>query len=284
MNKISILLPIYNDEKYIEKSIKSVLNNTYNSYELVVINDGSTDSSVSIIESFNDNRIKIYNKSNSGLIDTLNYGLKKCENEIIMRMDGDDEIDKNKIEIQLSSFLIRKPIILGTGGYVIDNDSKIKKRISLHEEHHKVLKSMKYMKPSIIHASIMTLKSSLLKAGAYDHKFEVAEDYELFYRLGKLGELRNINQPLYRVRKNSENVSIQRSETQLLNTMIARDLYNNKDLKSINKELYLFSKQRIQRSLGFKLFNKVNIQLTKSTNPLLIIVYRLLRKILTYFI
>ena len=74
----------------------------------------------------------MFNKSNSGLIETLNYGLKKCKNEIIMRMDGDDEIDTEKISKQLEKYFSNsKSILLGTGGSVIDNNSKFKNLVNV---------------------------------------------------------------------------------------------------------------------------------------------------------
>ena len=70
----------------------------------------------------------------------------------------------------------------------------------------------------------MFYKDSIIKSGGYDEKFNIAEDYELFYRLSRLGELGTL-MPLYKIRKNKENISVIRSRTQLLNTMIARKLY-----------------------------------------------------------
>ena len=87
---ISILLPVHNVEKYIRESINSIFRNSYKNLELLIVNDGSTDNTEEIIKSFSDRRIKYLKKSNSGLIETLNYGIKKCNNSIIMRMDGDD--------------------------------------------------------------------------------------------------------------------------------------------------------------------------------------------------
>ena len=138
--KISILLPLYNDELYIKKAIQSVFANSYKNFELVVINDGSNDNSLEIVKSINDERLKIYTKSNTGLIDTLNYGLTKCNYEIIMRMDGDDEIEKEKIETQLLFFKKLNPIILGTGGYIINNFSEIKSKVDVPENNKSILK------------------------------------------------------------------------------------------------------------------------------------------------
>ena len=258
MNKISILLPVYNDEKYIEKAIRSVLNNTYNSYELVVINDGSTDSSVSIIESFKDNRIKIYNKSNTGLIDSLNYGLKKCNNDIIMRMDSDDEIKSNKIKVQLNAFLESNSILMGTGAYIIDDESKVTRRINVPVEHKKIINSQNNLTTAIIHPSIMFYKEAIIKSGGYDEQFEVAEDYELFYRIARIGQISNINLPLTLLRKHDQNVSVKKSSKQILNTLVARKVYkNNLSIMKIDQKLYSTTQNEILDSISYNLLNNV---------------------------
>jgi glycosyltransferase involved in cell wall biosynthesis len=122
--KISILLPVFNEEKYIKKCIQSILDSSYQNYEVVIVNDGSTDETLSIVNKIDDPRIKVYNKQNSGLTDSLNYGIDKCENEIIMRMDGDDLIHPLKIENQLDEFNRKDIILLGTEGVTINHENK----------------------------------------------------------------------------------------------------------------------------------------------------------------
>jgi glycosyltransferase involved in cell wall biosynthesis len=279
--KISILLPLYNDELYIKKAIQSVFANSYKNFELVVINDGSNDNSLEIVKSINDERLKIYTKSNTGLIDTLNYGLTKCNYEIIMRMDGDDEIEKEKIETQLLFFKKLNPIILGTGGYIINNFSEIKSKVDVPENNKSILKKMRLLQPSIIHASIMFYKDAIIKAGKYDEKFSVAEDYELFYRLSRMGDLRNINIPFYKIRKNSENVSVTSSRTQLINTMIARRLYQNQNLKKVNINDYNHYKEKTKNSMVFKIIDFLNNKINNSKSGLLKNLCKVLRKIIT---
>ncbi len=279
--EISVLLPVFNDAKYIKRAINSVLINSYSNYELIIVNDGSTDNSLEIINSIKDERIKVFNKSNSGLIETLNYGLKKCNNEIIMRMDGDDEIDKEKISIQISNFSNSKSILLGTGGSIIDNMSKLKSLVNVPEDNISILKKMRKMQPSIIHASIMFYKDAIIKSGSYDEKFSVAEDYELFYRLSKLGELSNINIPLYKIRKNEENVSVTRSRTQLLNTMIARKLYFDPKTFKVDTEDYSKTKIEIEKSYTFKAINLLNNKINNSSNQFLNALLKIFRKIIS---
>ena len=234
-----------------------------------------------VINSIKDERIKVYNKSNSGLIETLNYGLKKCNNEIIMRMDGDDEIGKDKISIQLSNFSNSNSILLGTGGSIIDNMSKFKSLVNVPENNTSILKKMRKMQPSIIHASIMFYKDAIIKSGSYDEKFSVSEDYELFYRLSRLGELSNIDIPLYKIRKNEENVSVTKSRTQLLNTMIARKLYSNPKTFKVNIEEYSKTKIEIEKSYTFKVINLLNNKINNSSNQFLSTLFKIFRKIIS---
>jgi len=93
LHKVSIIMPVYNSEKYLEKAIKSVLNQTYTNFELISVDDGSTDDSLSILKKYEeiDSRIKVYHKPNGGISSTRNYGLKKATGKYIAFLDNDDE-------------------------------------------------------------------------------------------------------------------------------------------------------------------------------------------------
>lgn len=97
-NKISIIVPVYNSEKYISKCLDSLVNQTYSNIEIIVINDGSIDNSDKIIKKYNDKRIKYYNKKNEGIGKTRNYGIDKATGEYVMFIDSDDYIEKNCCE------------------------------------------------------------------------------------------------------------------------------------------------------------------------------------------
>ena len=101
MSKVSIILPCYNVEKYIAKSIQSVLDQSYTDFELLVIIDGSPDKSKSIAESFSDCRITVFEKKNGGLSDARNYGLERAKGEFIYFMDSDDWIEPKLLEDNL---------------------------------------------------------------------------------------------------------------------------------------------------------------------------------------
>lgn len=121
MPKVSIILPVYNVEKYIAKSIQSALNQTYQNFELLVIIDGSPDNSKQIAESFKDDRITIYEKPNGGLSDARNYGLERAKGEFVYFMDSDDWIEPNLLKDTVCVFE-KNEIDFVVFGYFLDNE------------------------------------------------------------------------------------------------------------------------------------------------------------------
>ena len=104
--KVSIIMPVYNTASFLKEAIESILSQTYSNFEFIIINDGSTDSSKSIIESFNDPRIKVINNEhNIGIIATRNKGLTYAQGEYIACMDSDDISLPTRIEKQVKYFL-----------------------------------------------------------------------------------------------------------------------------------------------------------------------------------
>src|SRR5688572_25455679 len=124
MAEISVILPVYNAEKYLRDAIQSILNQTFTDFELIIINDGSTDESERIINSFSDKRIRyIRNDKNLGLIETLNKAVHLAAGPYIARMDSDDISEMNRLEIQLAELkknkgfqMICSPILGITAG------------------------------------------------------------------------------------------------------------------------------------------------------------------------
>ena len=92
--RFSIIMPVYNVEKYVEKSIRSILNQTYKNFELIVVNDGTKDNSMEIIRKIQkeDSRVKVYSKKNGGVSSARNYGLKRATGVYVCFVDSDDNI------------------------------------------------------------------------------------------------------------------------------------------------------------------------------------------------
>ena len=283
---ISILLPVYNSELFIKNTIESILNNTYKSFELIIINDGSEDNSLDIIKSYNDPRIKLYNKSNSGLIETLNYGIRKCKNDIIMRIDSDDIIHSQKIEKQLYRFKKDKVALLGTEGYTINNAGEVDGKINLPSKHDEILKAMMNYNSSVIHPSIMVYKNVLQSVGLYSPNMKHAEDYDLFLRISKMGKISNLNEKLIYLRKNQNNISHLNAKEQILNTFIAKKYYQDYDYKPISDKIFLKIKNDINENslnkLYFFIHSKIveNTYLNKSKNYFIIFFMKIIRRLL----
>ena len=288
--KLSVLLPVYNGENYIKKAIDSVLKNSYKNIELIVINDGSKDLTLEILNSIPDDRLKIFSKENSGLIDTLNYGINKCNSEIIMRMDSDDLIHPNKIEIQLSAFLKSKSILMGTSGYLIDSSDSICGTINLPTQNKQIIKSMMHFNPSIIHPSVMSYKSVIKKAGFYSDFMKHAEDYDLFLRLSRYGKLSNLSNKLIYLRKGEHNISHNNTEEQILNTQIAKDFYKLNSDNLISLKVYEALKERNLKNPMKNLHININAAIVKNEHisdrgkNIKLIFFKVLRRILKFFI
>ncbi|MFL2603723.1 MAG: glycosyltransferase family 2 protein [Flavobacteriaceae bacterium] len=287
---VSILLPVYNGEKFITQAINSIFDNSYQNFEIVLIDDGSTDNTVPLVNKFKDDRIHLFKKSNSGLVESLNYGISKCKNEIIMRMDADDKLHPSKIELQLSSFLKRKVVLIGTEAKVFNEyDSKLT-NIYLPAYHEDIVHSMINLRPGLIHGTIMFYKEAIEKVKMYSTKLEHAEDYDLFYRLAKIGELSNLKEQLYYIRKHDQNVSHLNAKLQLTNTLIAREYHFSKEINPISEKNYSRIKFLLNKKILVKTFTNLHCEiikeefLTKKSFINLILFKKILRRFLKWLI
>ncbi len=204
---ISVVMPVFNGEKYLSEAIKSVLNQTYNDFKLILINDGSTDNTEQIIKSFDDSRIVyIKNDGNKGLAFSFNAGITKAIGRYIARMDADDICEKNRFEKQLN-FLESNPDIGIVGSSVIMIDERGNKiKILNRETSHINIKWSSLFSTPMFHPSVMG-KTEIFKNNLYDENFKNSEDYELWSRLLFSTNIifANIAEPLlrYRVYPNS---------------------------------------------------------------------------------
>lgn len=121
--KVSVIMPVYNVEKYISKAIESVLNQTYTNFEFIIVDDGSPDKSIEIADQFNDDRIKIIKKENGGLSDARNFGMVAATGEFIYFIDSDDWIEENLLEIAVNS-IETKNLNFVVFGYFLDNEDE----------------------------------------------------------------------------------------------------------------------------------------------------------------
>lgn len=240
MLKISVITPVFNAEKYLRKAIDSIIEQSFIDWELIIINDGSNDSSEDIIASYADTRLKYYkNESNIGLIATLNKGIDLCKGEYIVRMDADDISEKDRFKIQLAFLEDNKEYAMcGSYAKVIDENSNETGKI-LNLQANDYLQINLLFSVPFIHPSMM-IRSDVLKNNYFDPKYKHAEDYELWCRIANNYKIANIPDYLIRYRWHTTNVSVTNSEVQenIKNKIIRQELQKI-GLQPSEKELYL---------------------------------------------
>jgi glycosyltransferase involved in cell wall biosynthesis len=196
---ISILLPVYNGEKYIHEAISSILMQTFEDWELIIINDGSNDESEPVILSFEDKRIRYYNHKNMGLARTLNKGISLARGKYIARQDQDDISLPTRLGKQVSFFEANPhSVLLGTRANILEEDKRTA-RMQLHPLSDAEIKLGLLFDNFFVHSSVMINKDLLLKVGGYseDPSRQPPEDYELWSRIMRLGhQLANLSEPL----------------------------------------------------------------------------------------
>ncbi|WP_293892556.1 glycosyltransferase family 2 protein [Flavobacterium sp.] len=209
---ITVLMPVYNCERFIQQAIESVLNQTYSNFEFLIIDDCSTDQTISFIKKYNDSRINFIEKPiNSGYTISLNLGFKIAKGKYIARMDGDDICVPTRFEKQVL-FLEENPdvIVCGSLSKILGTNT-----IMIVPENHEEIKLAMLKANCIIHPSVMIQKKSIDEFSiVYDTSKEPAEDYDLWVRLAILGSLYNLQEVLLHYRMYDEQVSNVRNENQ----------------------------------------------------------------------
>lgn len=207
---VSVIMSVHNDEKNIGNSIQSILNQSYKNFELLIMDDGSTDDTYKLIKKFSDDRVKILrNKNNIGLTKSLNILIQKSSGEIIARQDSDDISLPLRFEKQLQ-YLFKNNVRICTSRAVTKNTKKTIPKYSFYLPQKIVLK---YKNP-FIHGTLFVYKKLLEEVGFYDEDYEFAQDYRLFTKLIGLGyEIKTMSDKLY-ILNTQNNISTIYSEKQ----------------------------------------------------------------------
>jgi len=179
---VSVVIPVYNAGNYIIESIESVFDQDYKNIQIVVVNDGSTDDSLSKIENTFADRIKIINIDNSGVSNARNVGILNSDGDYIAFLDADDFWVKDKISCQIASFEMNERFgVSYTSRYIITSDGNIiedkRKRFS-GNIFNKIL-----VRNFVCLSSVMVKKECLEECGNFDTSLSVSEDYDLWIRI-----------------------------------------------------------------------------------------------------
>tara|TARA_S200000501_G_scaffold354802_1_gene375859 strand:- start:176 stop:1162 length:987 start_codon:yes stop_codon:yes gene_type:complete len=243
--KISIILPVFNGAAFIADAINSVLIQTFNDFELIIINDASYDKSKEIILSFKDSRIVyIENITNLGQISSVNQGIKIAKANLVGRIDQDDVFLKEKLELQYEFFKKNKDIaVVGTWAAIINEDNNIKKYMSSPTSNNRMLNTLLNSNP-LFHPSVVIRKDILLKMGLYSAEYEYTEDYYLWCRLVLSGyKIANIPKYLLHYREHHNQSSQENRTIQLENALKIRNLLFKKVFIDLQKNQKIILKE-----------------------------------------
>jgi glycosyltransferase involved in cell wall biosynthesis len=214
--RVTVLLPVHNGEQFLQTAIDSILKQSFTDFELLLINDGSTDQTEQIIEHYKDDRITyISHKANIGLVRSLNNGIIKAKGELIARMDCDDIAHPQRLEKQLNYLDRHQDVdVLGCQiGLINDEEEEIGDRIYPLEHHAIKLESL--LDCPMPHPAVMFRKEKMVKFYFfYDRAQRFTEDYELWQRAFSTLGFANLNEKLLRYRINNSQISSQNKELQ----------------------------------------------------------------------
>jgi len=195
---VSVLLPVFNAEKFLAAALDSILRQTFRDLELIVIDDGSVDGSPGIISACNDPRlVAIRNETNLGVVASLNKGLSLARGDLVARMDADDVADPRRLEKQVE-FCLRNPnvVALGTAITYIDDAGQVTGlpgRLALGPA---VMRWRLLRGTCLFHPTLMLNRARAGEDARYSAEFAHAEDYELMLRLSRRHDLDNLPERL----------------------------------------------------------------------------------------
>ncbi len=196
MPRVTILLPTKNGSKHIRESLESVLAQKFSDWELLIIDNGSTDNTAQIIKSFTDGRIKYFSYTEKqGIQYALNFGLKQAAGEYIARIDDDDIwASEEKLGAQVE-FLETHPdhVLVGTNEILIDDSGNEVRRVINPGPDKEIRASFMFRNP-FAHPSVLFRKEAAVKAGGYDERYRFVQDYDFWMKLAKLGKLYNLQE------------------------------------------------------------------------------------------
>lgn len=239
---VTVLMPVYNAEEFVGTALQSILNQTYENFELLVIDDGSTDRSAEIIKALGDSRIRyIKNDINLKLITTLNKGIKLANGKYIARLDADDIAEKTRLQEQVE-FMEANPTVGLSGTWYTafgSKNSTVKNPTSNQDIRYMMLYQCAIIHPSTIFRTLVIRDNNLFYNMDYPH----AEDYELWCRFAEVSDLANIPSVLLRYRLHESNISKLENSTQVANTLrIKTELFEKVGVKVSNSDLLLFER------------------------------------------
>lgn len=237
VNKISVLMPAYNCGKYIAQSVKSILNQTYTDFEFIIIDDGSTDDTESIINNFKDKRIQYYKTEHKGTAAALNSGVLKAVGDWIARIDADDLNVPERLEKQIK-FLNENPEynVVSSWSVYFNDAGKILFPLREPVEHNDIYEYLKLHNP--LNQSGLMIKKEILLKNKFNEEFTKFEDFELMFRIRDEARFYNIPEFLVFTRLRAGSKTNDMNDEQMYDVLYNYSFKNLIDVKSKGRSFY----------------------------------------------
>jgi glycosyltransferase involved in cell wall biosynthesis len=263
--KISVIMPMYNASIYVEKTINSILSQTFSDFEFIIVDDMSTDSSFEIVSKIKDSRIKLYkNNENMGAGNTRNIAIGFSAAPIIALTDADDISSHKRLEIQYN-FMLKHPEIDVCGAYSLncDENDKIIGRCIAPSKNEDIRATL-FFRNCFLNSSVI-LKKSIFDYYKYDQNFAPSEDFDLWTKLSSKCKFYNIPKFLVTYRVFENQISQSGSAKQISNARIIQkrnllELYENLDDCDIEKHFNIFVWKGLFERKGFSNEKRKNMQ------------------------
>ncbi|WP_263784433.1 glycosyltransferase [Salinibacter grassmerensis] len=214
---MSVVMSVYNDCPYLGEAVQSILEQTFDNFEFVIINDGSTDGSKEVLEQFEeqDDRIRLFHQKNRGLTPSLNRGLHEARGAYIARMDGDDISRPKRLEKQVRFLDSNSEVgIVGTRVDQMDADGESNGEWHLPTKPDLIAWELLFHN-CLCHPSVMIRHSLLEELGGYANWAAQAQDYELWTRAVLESRLANLPEKLHRLRRHGNSITDTKRAEQL---------------------------------------------------------------------
>jgi glycosyltransferase involved in cell wall biosynthesis len=221
---VSVVMAVHNGERWLAETLASLSAQTFGDFEVVVIDDGSTDGSAAILAeaAARDARYRVITQANFGLVASLNRGLAEARAPLVARIDADDVAEPERFARQVA-FLSARPEVAAVGSAIriIDGDGRFLRMQTYPCGPEAVAKAM-LRGCALAHPAVMMRRAAVQTIGGYREAFRHAEDYDLWLRLGESHALDNLPEPLLRYRRHGGSVSFRHRQHQALASFVAR--------------------------------------------------------------
>ena len=236
---VTVLMPVYNGERYVGEAIQSILRQTWSNFEFLIINDGSNDDTPQILDTFKDPRIRIiHNSNNLGLAKSLNLGLACARAPLVARQDADDRSHPERLRAQIELMRANAEVaLLGTQARILNKRGRVSRRPGWHRAlSDTAIRFQLMFDNAFIHSSVMFRRDIVWQElRGYDETFTTGQDYELWSRVSARYAVRNLPSPLidYRFHGDSSSARYGLDHLERSATIVAHNLRCYLDLPRV---------------------------------------------------